>query len=45
MTIDAGTLTPGMNRIDLDVSELAAGTYFYTVVAEGSSVTKKMTVE
>ncbi|MBM3435216.1 MAG: T9SS type A sorting domain-containing protein [Bacteroidetes bacterium] len=45
LTADAGILLPGMNRVTIDVSDLAPGTYFYTVRAGDVAVTKKMMVE
>ena len=45
MTVDAGVAQAGMNRIKFDVSNLTSGTYFYTVKAGESSVSKKMIVE
>jgi hypothetical protein len=36
---------PGMNKINVDVSGFSPGVYFYTINADGSSVTKKMIVE
>lgn len=35
----------GENRVKIETGNLSAGVYFYTVNAEGSSVTKKMIVE
>jgi hypothetical protein len=45
MTTDAGNVKPGMNSIVLDVSELPAGVYFYTIKATDTEVSKKMIVE
>jgi hypothetical protein len=45
MTVDAGRVKPGMNQVELNVSDLSPGTYFYTVRAGEASVTKKMLVE
>jgi hypothetical protein len=45
MTVDVGTLAPGMNQVKLDVSNLLPGTYFYTVRAGDAAVTKKMMIE
>lgn len=45
MAVDAGMATPGMNRMVVDVSDLAPGTYFYTVRAGDAEVTKKMVVK
>jgi hypothetical protein len=45
LTVDAGTVQPGMNHITFDVSNLTAGVYFYTVKAGEASVSVKMMVE
>jgi hypothetical protein len=45
LEVEAGTATPGMNKITFDVSNLSSGTYFYTVRAGETSVSKKMIVE
>jgi N-acetylmuramoyl-L-alanine amidase CwlA len=42
---DAGTLKPGLNRVDLSVSGLTPGMYFYSVYAGETKVTKKMLIE
>lgn len=39
------TMLKGMNEITFDVSDLASGTYFYTVKAGNATVSKKMLVE
>jgi hypothetical protein len=45
MTVDAGSVKPGMNQVELSVSNLIPGIYFYTVKAGDAEVTKKMMVE
>ena len=45
MTVDAGRVKPGMNQVELNVSNLTPGIYFYTVKAGEAKVTKKMIVE
>ena len=45
MTVDAGSVKPGMNQVELNVSNLIPGIYFYTVKAGDAEVTKKMMVE
>ena len=45
MTVDAGAVKPGMNQVELNVSNLTPGVYFYTVRAGDAKVTKKMIVE
>ena len=42
---NAGQVTPGMNTMTIDGSNLSKGVYFYTVRAGEASVTKKMIVE
>ncbi|MCF8367676.1 MAG: T9SS type A sorting domain-containing protein [Bacteroidales bacterium] len=44
-TVDAGRATAGLNKMDIDGSQLSSGVYFYTVKAGESVVTKKMIVE
>jgi hypothetical protein len=44
LEIDQGTRTPGLHTINIDVSRLDDGIYFYTVNAGAESVTKKMIV-
>jgi hypothetical protein len=43
--INVGSVNAGTHVIRLDVSKLDSGIYFYTVKANGSSVTHKMIVE
>jgi len=45
ITVDAGLVKPGMKEVELDVSSLNSGLYFYTVKAGDAEVTKKMLVE
>jgi hypothetical protein len=45
LTVDAGAVKPGMNQIELNVSNLTSGVYFYTVKAGDVKITKKMIVE
>jgi hypothetical protein len=45
ITIHAGKVKPGMNHMELDVSNLTSGVYFYSVNAGDAKVTKKMIVE
>ncbi|MCK4569807.1 MAG: T9SS type A sorting domain-containing protein [Bacteroidales bacterium] len=44
MEIDRGYLAPGVYTVSMDVSSLQDGVYFYTVIAGGESMTKKMIV-
>ena len=41
---DFGALQPGLHRHDVDVTELAAGQYTYSLVVDGIKVTRKLTV-
>ena len=41
---DFGALQPGLHRHDVDVTELAAGQYTYSLVVDGVKVTRKLTV-
>lgn len=43
--IDKGSLGAGTHTIDFDVTSLSSGMYTYTLVANGVSVSKKMTVK
>ena len=43
--LNAGRVNAGTHVLRLDVSKLDSGVYFYTVKANGSSVTNKMIVE
>jgi len=45
MEINKGKLSAGKNIINLNVSNLGSGIYFYTVTANNTSITKKMLVE
>ena len=45
MEVNKGKLNAGKNIINLNVSNLSSGVYFYTVTANNASVTKKMIVE
>jgi hypothetical protein len=42
--IDLGEVNKGVTNITIDAAELQAGTYFYTVTADGQKITKKMIV-
>jgi hypothetical protein len=42
--VNAGMLQPGSHQINLNVSGLTEGIYFYTVTAENEQVTRKMVV-
>ncbi|RLD31354.1 MAG: hypothetical protein DRI83_12555, partial [Bacteroidetes bacterium] len=44
MTQNKGFVNAGLHEFRIDVSELGAGTYFYTVNAGDSKVTKRMLV-
>ncbi|MEZ5084460.1 MAG: T9SS type A sorting domain-containing protein [Bacteroidales bacterium] len=44
-SIDAGQASAGLNKLEIDGSQLSSGVYFYTVTAGKSVVTKKMIVE
>ena len=41
---DFGALQPGLHRHDVDVTELAAGQYTYSLVVDGVKVTRKLTI-
>ena len=43
--MDKGTLGAGNHSIDFDVNGLSSGMYTYSLIANGVSVTKKMTVK
>ncbi len=43
-TIDIGNKTPGKYYINYNVSELAKGTYYYTLNVDNKKITKKMVV-
>ena len=43
--IDKGSLGAGTHTIDFDVNSLSSGMYTYTLVANGVSLSKKMTVK
>lgn len=45
MEINKGKLSAGKNIINVNVSSLQSGVYFYTVKANNATVTKKMIVE
>ncbi len=45
LTVEAGLASPGMNTINLDVSGLPSGVYFYTVRTHDAEITKKMVIE
>ncbi|GAB4319692.1 MAG: hypothetical protein Kow00127_11940 [Bacteroidales bacterium] len=42
---DLGQVAPGMNRINIDASNLSNGVYFYTVQAGETRISRKMIVE
>lgn len=44
-SINEGTLGAGTHTIDYDVSKLSSGMYTYTLIADGVSLTKKMTIK
>ncbi len=44
MSLGQGTQAAGSHSIQIDASELQAGIYYYTLTADGYSVTKKMVV-
>lgn len=44
-TLNAGTLVAGNNTIEVNVSDLAAGVYFYSVTANNNTVTKRLIVK
>jgi hypothetical protein len=44
MSINQGVQSAGSHSVQIDASELQAGIYYYTVTADGYSVTKKMIV-
>ena len=44
MTQNKGLVNTGLHEFMIDASELGAGTYFYTVTAGDSRVTKRMLV-
>ena len=44
-SMDKGTLGAGNHTIDFDVNGLSSGMYTYSLIANGVSVTKKMTVK
>ena len=44
-SINAGQTSAGLNKLEIDGSQLSSGVYFYTVTAGKSVVTKKMIVE
>jgi hypothetical protein len=44
MTINEGTQQTGAHRVELNTSELAAGTYFINIVAGDATATSKMNV-
>lgn len=44
-SMNQGTLGAGVHSINYDVSELSSGLYTYTLIADGLSITKKMTVK
>lgn len=44
-SINEGTLGAGVHTIDYNVSDLSSGLYTYTLIADGVSITKKMTVK
>ena len=43
--MDRGTLGAGTHTIDFDVNALSGGMYTYSLIANGVTVTKKMTVK
>lgn len=43
-TINQGTQTAGNYALDLDLSDLTSGTYFYTLKTENSQATKKLII-
>ena len=43
--MDEGTLGAGAHTIEFDVNALSSGLYTYTLIADGISLTKKMTVQ
>ncbi len=45
LSTDAVTLKQGLNRVELNVSKLTPGMYFYSVKAGETKITKKMLVE
>lgn len=45
MEVNKSKLNAGKNVINLNVSSLSSGVYFYTVTANNTSITKKMIVE
>ena len=44
-SIDRGTLGAGNHTINYDVNTLSGGMYTYTLIANGVTITKKMTVK
>jgi len=44
-TLSEGTLGAGSHTIDFDINHLSSGLYTYTLIADGISLTKKMTVQ
>ncbi len=42
---DLGKLQTGVNSVELNISNLTSGVYFYTVKTNGASVSKKMIIE
>ena len=44
MTINEGVKTAGSHQVQINASDLQAGVYYYTLTADGYTVTKKMIV-
>ncbi len=44
MTINKGTQVAGSHKVEINASDLQAGVYYYTLTADGYTVTKKMIV-
>ena len=44
MTINKGTQAAGSHKVEINASDLQAGVYYYTLTADGYTVTKKMIV-